>query len=246
MYNWDDNRAKEVIALSVSSLASKVESYVEELCVKIASRHVGSLGNQRATEFFRQRVASFGFETESPEFGCIDWEHGDVTLQVGSAAFGAFVSPYSLACDVVAPLVCASTVEELENAPITGNIVLLRSELAQERLMPKNLPFYNPDEHQRTIGLLEEASPAAIVRATSRSRGMADGSYPFPMSEDGDFDILASDTSFHFCEALSSLGFAAYGSRGPQHSSPGSLCRRGSSVTCGGGLVPGALNAKSA
>ena len=50
----------------------------------------------------------------------------------------------------------------------------------------------------------------------------------------------------HFCEASSSLGFEAYESRVPQHSSPGSFCRRGSSVTRRGGLVPSALNAKSA
>ena len=175
--------------MSISSLASRVESYVDELCVKTPGRQVGSPGNRRATEFFRHQVASFGFQTECPEFECIDWEHGDVTLQVGGARFEAFVSPYSLPCDVIAPLVCASTIEELEDAHITGNIAVLRSELAREQLMPKNFPFYNPDDHQKIIGLLEQGEPAAIISATSRNPAMAGGLYPFPMFEDGDFDI---------------------------------------------------------
>jgi aminopeptidase YwaD len=55
--------------------------------------------------------------------------------------------------------------------------------------MPKNFPFYNPDHHQEIIRLLEEKQPAAILTATGRNPEMAGGMYPFPMIEDGDFDI---------------------------------------------------------
>jgi aminopeptidase YwaD len=55
--------------------------------------------------------------------------------------------------------------------------------------MPKNFVFYNPDEHQRVISLLEKGKPAAIVCATGRNAALAGGVYPFPLIEDGDFDI---------------------------------------------------------
>jgi aminopeptidase YwaD len=55
--------------------------------------------------------------------------------------------------------------------------------------MPKNFPFYNPEHHQRILGLLEQKRPLAILAATSRDPALAGGVYPFPLIEDGDFDI---------------------------------------------------------
>jgi aminopeptidase YwaD len=55
--------------------------------------------------------------------------------------------------------------------------------------MPKNFPFFNPEEHQRIVRLLEIKAPAAIITATSRNPELAGGMYPFPLIEDGDFDI---------------------------------------------------------
>jgi aminopeptidase YwaD len=54
--------------------------------------------------------------------------------------------------------------------------------------MPKNFPFYQPEEHLKIISLLEEGRPAAVIAATSRNP-MAGGVYPAPMFEDGDFDV---------------------------------------------------------
>ncbi|HUW10422.1 MAG TPA: M28 family peptidase, partial [Anaerolineae bacterium] len=45
------------------------------------------------------------------------------------------------------------------------------------------------DRHQSIIHLLEEKRPRAIVAATSRNPELAGGVYPFPLIEDGDFDI---------------------------------------------------------
>jgi aminopeptidase YwaD len=55
--------------------------------------------------------------------------------------------------------------------------------------MPKNFIFYNPEKHQRIIALIEEKRPAAIITATGRNSALAGGVYPFPLIEDGDFDI---------------------------------------------------------
>jgi aminopeptidase YwaD len=170
-------------------LSDKAETYLRRLCLEISSRRVGSPGNQAATDFFAAIVASFGFETESPEFDCIDWSHDGVHLTVSGTFFEAFGSPYSLGCHVSAPLAVASTVEELEVATIANEIVLLRGDIAREQLMPKNFPFYNPDRHKRIIQLLETKKPLAIIAATSRDVEMVGSMYPFPLFEDGGFDI---------------------------------------------------------
>jgi len=162
---------------------------LHKLCLEIPSRRVGSAGNRAATDFFARSVASFGFQTESQRFDCIDWTSEGARLAVDGDLFRAFVGPYSLGGQVRAPLVVASTLQELEATEAEGKIILLCGDLAKEQLMPKNFPFYNPDEHKRIISLLETKQPAAIVAATTRDPGMAGALYPFPLIEDGDFDV---------------------------------------------------------
>jgi len=170
-------------------LSEKAETYLRRLCLEIPNRRVGSEGNRAATDFFAGIVASFGFETESPAFDCIDWTQDGAHLSMDGTPFESFVSPYSLGCHVSAPLIVASTVEELEAAEVSNKTILLRGDIAKEQLMPKNFPFYNPDEHKRIIQLLETKKPQAIIAATSRDVALAGAVYPFPLIEDGDFDI---------------------------------------------------------
>jgi len=187
----------------------KAATYLHRLCVDIPARwrepgrasqgpgrsgreggrRVGSQGNRAATDLFAAAVASFGFDTQSLPFDCVDWSHDGADLSVAGALFEAFPSPYSLGCRVRAPLLVVSTLAELEAADLSGRIVMLRGEIATEQLMPKNFPFYNPDHHRRIIYLLETKMPQAIIAATSRDLQGVGGIYPFPLFEDGDFDI---------------------------------------------------------
>ncbi|CAG0927131.1 hypothetical protein TFLX_00373 [Thermoflexales bacterium] len=175
--------------MTQSPLADHARSYLQRLCVEIPARCVGSPGNRAATDFFADTIASFGFTTESPVFDCLDWTQQGATLDVGGQAFAALVSPYSLGCAVTAPFVAISTIGELEVAEVAQQIVVLQGDIAKEQLMPKNFVFYNPAEHQRIIRALESHRPCAIVAATSRNPEMAGAVYPFPLIEDGDFDI---------------------------------------------------------
>lgn len=172
-----------------SHMSDRATSYLRTLCVDIHSRRVGSEGNRAATTFFESVVKCFGFQTERPEFDCIDWTQDGVDLAAGEASFQALASPYSLGCRVRAPLAVVSSVDELEVASVHGEVLLLRGELTKGQLMPKNFPFYNPDEHKHIIGLLESIGPAAIIAATGRDPQMVGSQYPFPLIEDGDFEI---------------------------------------------------------
>lgn len=176
-------------------LHQKCVSYLKTLCEEIQERSVGSEGNRRASSFFEKELSSLGWQTEIPELDVIDWEDGGATLQVADQSFNILVSPYSLGCSVQAPLISASCLEELERQEITGNILLLSGDIAKEQLMPKNFVFYNQEEHQNIIALLEQKQPAAIISATGRNAALAGGVYPFPLIEDGDFDIPSVYTS---------------------------------------------------
>jgi aminopeptidase YwaD len=164
-------------------------THILKLCVDIPERSVGSAGNRAATSSFENSISSLGWATELQEFDAMDWIDGGASLSCGEVDFQVFVSPYSLGCETEETLVCISSLDQLENAELTGQLVLLHGEIAMEQLMPKGFVFYNPEEHQRIIALLERGAPQGIICATGRNASLAGGVYPFPLIEDGDFDI---------------------------------------------------------
>jgi aminopeptidase YwaD len=173
----------------MNNLDQNSETYLQMLCSEIADRSVGSAGNRAATRYFEDMASSLGWDTEVNEFDAMDWIDGGASLYCGTDSFQIFVSPYSLGCQAEGQLLSVSTIEELEKANINKKILILHGEIAKEQLMPKNFVFYNPEQHQRIISLLEKGAPLAIICATSRNPSLAGGVYPFPLIEDGDFDI---------------------------------------------------------
>ena len=171
-------------------LEAKAAGYLQQLCHQIPNRRVGAEGNRMATRFFADTLSDFGFAVETPAFDCMDWvDHGASLKVVGGTSFEVLSSPYSLPCEVRAPLVVARTLEDLIASQPQNALLLLTGEITREQLMPKNFPFYNPEHHQEVYRWLENKAPLAIISATSRNPELAGGMYPFPMIEDGDFDI---------------------------------------------------------
>jgi aminopeptidase YwaD len=172
-----------------ATLSQKAKEYLNALCNQIPNRRVGSEGNRLATAFFAETIKSFGFDVECPEFDCMDWQSKGATISVDGKSHEAQGSPYSLGAQLTAPLVVACSATELEALNISGKILLMRGELTQEQFLPKNFPFFQVEEQQRIIQWLEEKQPLAIITATRRNPEMAGALYPFPVFEDGDFDI---------------------------------------------------------
>ncbi|HON11654.1 MAG TPA: hypothetical protein PLE24_12365, partial [Chitinispirillaceae bacterium] len=83
----------------------------------------------------------------------------------------------------------ALQIEERETLKGRGTIISPPGEITKEQLMPKNFVFYNPVEHQQIVSSLEKSGASALVCATGRNSAIAGGVYPFPLIEDGDFDI---------------------------------------------------------
>jgi aminopeptidase YwaD len=168
-------------------------------------RCVGSDGNRQATQFFKNELSHLGWATESTEFDAIDWEENGAILKSDGSEIRVLVSPYSVGFKGEAELVSASTISELETLNAKDKIILLYGKIASEQLMPKNFVFFNPEEHRKIIELLEKSEAKAIISVTGRNAALAGGVYPFPLIEDGDFDIPSVYTAEEEFNSLVSL-----------------------------------------
>jgi aminopeptidase YwaD len=170
-------------------LTEKIKRHLQVLCSEIGDRRVGSEQNRRATNYAARVLKEAGWQVEETELAVMDWKTGGATLTCDGEVFEVFSSHYSLGCDVSGELVAVDSIATLEQADITGKVVLLHGEIAAGQIAPKNFPFWNPEEHQHIVALLERGEPLALVCATERNSATAGGVYPFPLFEDGDFDI---------------------------------------------------------
>jgi len=173
----------------MDALLEKSARYLNDLCLNIPTRLVGTPGNQAASAYFNQAASALGWQTETQRFDCLEYHSGQVSLNAGETSFSITISPYSLGCDAHAELAVAASLDELRAGNFRGKILLLKGDLTKEQLAPKNFVFYNPDAHKEIYRLLEEQQPAAILTATGKNPEMAGAQYPFPMIEDGDFNI---------------------------------------------------------
>jgi aminopeptidase YwaD len=188
-FNTKTTRNQSTIEWKLKNLQQACFDHLKMLCVTIHNRSVGSDGNRRATSYFAEKVKSLRWDVETQEFDAMDWIDGGSSLKCAGEVFQVNVSPYSLGCDAEGPLVGISSIAELEGENITGKLLVMHGEIAKEQLMPKNFVFYNPEDHQHIISLLEIKQPMAIICATGRNASLAGGVYPFPLIEDGDFNI---------------------------------------------------------
>ncbi len=170
------------------ALASLSAGYLARLCLP-EGRPPGSGANRSATADLAREFSALGLRVDCPEFDCLTWTGGAAALSAGGTSFAVHPSPFGLGCAVRGPLVVVTTVDELAAADLSGAVVLLRADIAREQLMPTNYPFYNPDEHRRIISLLNGGLPSAVVSAPAPSPTSVGAVYPYPLIEDGDFNI---------------------------------------------------------
>lgn len=170
-------------------LYSRCIEHMRKLCKDINERSTGSEGNIQATEYFKNILELQGWNIILQKFDAYDWYDGGAELKTGNTSYMVNVSPYSLAFSGSAQLACASNISELERGDFREKILLLYGQITREQLMPKNFEFYKPIEHEKIISLLEKSRAKAIICATARNPALAGGVYPFPLIEDGDFNI---------------------------------------------------------
>lgn len=171
------------------NVSEQIQEDLTVLCVSIGERHPGSRNNQKATVYVSERLQAAGFEPVQTELDCLDWEAGEITLLIGEQPVNAFVGPYSESIQISSRFISASSVDELSAAEAEGRILVLHGELCKEQLASKSFVFYNPELHQQIISLLEDKKPSAIIAITGKNPATTGALSPFPLIEDGDFDI---------------------------------------------------------
>lgn len=175
--------------MDTTKLAGEAKRHLHILCNEIGERRVGGNANIKATNYLKEVLKNAGWETTETMLEVMDWESNGTTLTCDGEIFEAESSHYSKGFNGKGILTAISSVSQLESNDIKDKIVLLHGEIAAQQLAPKNYPFWNPEEHQHIISLLEKGEPKAIICATERNSSTAGGVYPFPLIEDGDFDI---------------------------------------------------------
>lgn len=188
-----------------TDLHEKARRYLQFLSADLDTRRMGSAGNHAATDFCARVLAAVGFEVSTPGFKCLDWVTQGAACRAGANTFTVHSSPYSNGCRISAPLRIANSMEDLCYLNCNGEILLMTGELTREQVSPKSYPFYNPEPHQRLIAMLEQKAPAAIIAATTRNPELAGAVYPFPLFEDGNFDIPSVYTTERIGARLAQL-----------------------------------------
>jgi len=150
-------------------------------------RPVGTDANKMVCGLFKVEADKARFDTISIPFECLTWEKFPSSVTYGSVKTEIFPGPFSKPFSGKGKLVKVRTVEELKNTDITNKIALLHGELSSEPLMPKDFPFYYPENHKAIIEILENSSPKAIIALTPKHPMC--GLDPYPLFEDGNFDI---------------------------------------------------------
>lgn len=174
---------------TIEEYAKKAEIYLKVLCDVKPNRSTGSAGNKKATDYFAGIVKANAYQIETNYFDCMDFKDEKIFLRCKSKYFSVYTSPFSLGCNIESELVVVSNINELEKCNCEGKILLIKDKICAEPLMPKNFVFYNPEHHKRIYSLLEAKKPAAIITAVEPKPELIGAIYPYPLIEDGDFDI---------------------------------------------------------
>ena len=170
-------------------LVAAVERHLHALVEGHPDRHVGRPGNIAAVDYAETVFEEHRWSVESVDFEALDCETGPAGLTVDGRSFEVHPGPYTVAAEVSGPLLPVDSVAALEAADLAGTVVLAHGEIAADQLWPKSFDFVDASAHRRIYELLESGAPAAVVGATGRGGGMDGGRYPYPLIEDGDFDI---------------------------------------------------------
>jgi len=143
-------------------MSASLTRHLEELCVEIGARPIGSPANDRAADYIRDVFAALGWAVEEQPYACTGWTCAAASLAVGDEALVVEANAFSPACDVTAAAVPASTLDGLAAADLTGKIALLHGELVAEPLSAKSW-FLRGERDDAIIGLLEAKRPAAVL-----------------------------------------------------------------------------------
>lgn len=150
-------------AIATDYISHRLLQHVQFLGETVGSRPIGTPANRRAEQYIRQQFEQWGFAVQRQPFACPrwDWTGGRLTWGFEDRPFTP--NPFTPDCDVKASLIPIGHLADLDSHDVSGQIVLLYGDLAQERYTARAFTLFRNERHQRILELLESHHPAAIL-----------------------------------------------------------------------------------
>jgi aminopeptidase YwaD len=146
----------------MSQPTQSIAQHIDQLSRAIGTRHSGSAACHAAASYISNWMRQQGLDVETQDFPCPTWICETARLTIADQPVEVLANTYSPSCDIVASVIPASTLAELETAEIGGRIALLYGDLTREPIACKSW-FLKEERDERIIQLLEEKKPAAIL-----------------------------------------------------------------------------------
>jgi len=153
-----------------------------DLCVE---RPIGSDGNNKVIKLLNKEFNELKYKTIELPINCSKWESGSSFIEQNNKKIEIFPSPFSRELKGIFPIKYVSTLSELKSIKDFIGILVFKDELTKTELMPKNFPFYFPDEDKLIYEIIEGINPKGIV--TISGQDPSSGLNPFPIFEDVNF-----------------------------------------------------------
>jgi aminopeptidase YwaD len=154
----------------------------------LGPRPIGSPANQAGADFIAAAFSAAGWQVEEQPYPCTAWDCQQTFLEMDGEGLDAAANPFSLPCDVTAPLAFAGTLPELEQAAVKGKLLLLYGDLARAPLAPKSW-FLKDERDEAILQALEKGQPAALLAPPTAT------DYYGQLTEDWELDLPAATVS---------------------------------------------------
>jgi aminopeptidase YwaD len=146
----------------LNSFAERSLEHVKHLSVQIGSRPIGSPANLAAADYISEVFKNCGLSLEKQEIPCPDWSVEQTSVELNGELLEASANTFSPSCNVTAVTEPVCTPAELEDALITGRMLVFYGDMAQTELATKG-GIYVSDRDRRILQLLEEKQPAGVI-----------------------------------------------------------------------------------
>lgn len=166
---------------------SKLFEHITTL-TNFGPRPIGSPANQAGADFIAAAFSAAGLQVEEQPYPCTAWDCQQTFLEMDGERLDAAANPFSLPCDVTAPLAFAGTLPELEQAAVKGKLLLLYGDLARAPLAPKSW-FLKDERDEAILQALEKGQPAALLAPPTAT------DYYGQLTEDWELDLPAATIS---------------------------------------------------
>lgn len=168
----------------MQTIKERIMYHLTTLACVIGCRPVGSDTNHAASAYIEKVFRNAGLEVELQEFEVPEWQVNDSFIEFNGERLEAKGNSFSEACEVSGEVIPFCSLEELaSSSDLEGKIAFLYGELSKENYVPKGFTIYNPLHHQKTIQLLEDKKPSAIIFVRMEKENN------LPIINDWDFSI---------------------------------------------------------